>query len=104
MALLELIFMSVWTAPLIGLCLAAYYLAPYVSTFAHLRDIPAPFPAQFSNLWLLSTCRRGGRYRIVDEVHQRLGKVVRIQPNHISVADDEAIGVIYGHGNGFLKA
>jgi benzoate 4-monooxygenase len=29
---------------------------------------------------------------------------VRIQPNHVSVADDKAIPAIYGHGNGFLKA
>jgi benzoate 4-monooxygenase len=33
-----------------------------------------------------------------------LGPVVRIQPNHVSLCDDEAINVVYGHGNGFLKA
>jgi benzoate 4-monooxygenase len=29
--------------------------------------------------------------------------LVRLQPNHISVADPVAINAIYGHGNGFLK-
>jgi len=29
---------------------------------------------------------------------------VRIQPNHVSVADADAIPIIYGHGNGFLKS
>ena len=81
-----------------------YYLYPYRFTYRHLRRIPAPFPAQYSNLWLLSVCRRGERYKIVDDVHQKLGPVVRIQPNHVSIADDEAIQVIYGHGNGFLKS
>lgn len=81
----------------------AYYLYPYFVTFAAYKGIPAPFPAQFSNLWLLSVVRRGRRYEIVDEVHKKLGPVVRIQPNHISIADDEAIQVIYGHGNAFLK-
>ncbi|KAK5084291.1 hypothetical protein LTR05_005367 [Lithohypha guttulata] len=40
----------------------------------------------------------------VDECHKKYGKVVRIQPNHVSIADDSAINIIYGHGNGFLKA
>lgn len=87
--------------PLVGLL--AYYLVPWLS-YSSIRDIPAPFPAQFSNLWLLSTCRRGKRYEIVDQVHAQLGKVVRIAPNHVSIADTDAIQTIYGHGNGFLKA
>jgi len=49
-------------------------------------------------------CRHGRRYLAVDEMHKKLGKVVRIQPNHVSIADDSAIQTIYGHGNGFLKA
>lgn len=69
-----------------------------------LHQQPAPFPAQFSNLWLLWTCRKGKRYEIVDEAHKRLGKVIRIAPNHVSVADASAINTIYGHGNGFLKS
>lgn len=83
--------------------LLAYYLYPYFVTFAAYKGIPAPFPAQFSNLWLLYVARRGRRYEVVNELHKKLGPVVRIQPNHISIADDEAIQVIYGHGNGFLK-
>jgi len=49
-------------------------------------------------------CRHGRRYLAVDGMHKKLGKVVRIQPNHVSIADDSAIQTIYGHGNGFLKA
>ncbi|KAJ4317246.1 hypothetical protein N0V84_007465 [Fusarium piperis] len=52
----------------------------------------------------MSTCRRGKRFEIVDQVHRRLGPVVRIAPNHVSIADADAINVIYGHGNGFLKS
>ncbi|KAI0384769.1 cytochrome P450 [Hypomontagnella monticulosa] len=84
--------------------IVVYYAYSYLVTYDHLRDIPGPFPAQFTNLWLLYTCRRGKRYFIVDQVHKKLGPVVRIQPNHVSIADDEAIQVIYGHGNGFLKS
>lgn len=80
-----------------------YYLLPYLRNWS-IRDIPSPFPAQFSNLWLLYQCRRGRRYLAVHTAHKKYGALVRIQPNHVSIADAEAIPVIYGHGNGFLKA
>ncbi|KAF3771129.1 cytochrome P450 [Cryphonectria parasitica EP155] len=103
MALIHLI-LSPWALLAAPILLAVYYLYPYLVTNGHLRDIPAPFPAQFTNLWLLSTCRRGNRYEVVDQLHKKLGPLVRIQPDHVSVADDEAIQIIYGHGNGFLKS
>jgi benzoate 4-monooxygenase len=103
MAVLNLIS-SPWAPALVVAGLAFYYLYPYFVTYKHLRNIPAPFPAQFSDLWLLSIVRRGKRYATVDEIHKKLGPVVRIQPNHVSINDDEAIQVIYGHGNGFLKS
>ncbi|KAL1835226.1 hypothetical protein VTK73DRAFT_5973 [Phialemonium thermophilum] len=103
MALIHLVF-TPWAPVVLLAALALYYLYPYFVTYRALRGIPAPFPAQFSNLWLLLVCRRGRRYLEVDEVHKRLGPVVRIQPNHVSIADDEAIQLIYGHGNGFLKS
>ena len=79
-----------------------YYLLPYVRN-ASLLKVPAPFPAQFTNLWLFYQCRRGRRFLAVDEAHKKYGKVVRIQPHHVSIADPDAIQIIYGHGNGFLK-
>lgn len=79
-----------------------YYILPYIRNWS-IRRIPAPFPAAFTNLWLLYQCRTGKRYLAVDEAHKKYGTFVRIQPNHVSVADPDAIPVIYGHGNGFLK-
>lgn len=102
MALASLIW-SPWALIAAPALFLAWYLYPYFVIHAQLRDIPAPFPAQFSNLWLLYVVRRGRRYEIVDQMHKKLGPLVRIQPNHVSVADDDAIQVIYGHGNGFLK-
>ncbi|GAB0133337.1 hypothetical protein EsDP_00001749 [Epichloe bromicola] len=103
MALLEYL-LSPWAIPaVIGLVVFSY-LFDYFVTFGPLRGIPAPFGAQFSNLWLLGVSRRGHRYKTVDQYHAKLGKVIRIQPNHVSIADDEAIPVVYGHGNGLLKS
>lgn len=103
MALIHL-FLTPWAWLAVPTLVAFYFLYPYFFTYRYLKDIPAPFPAQFSNIWLLSVCRRGRRYEIVDQLHKKLGPLVRIQPNHISVASDDAIQAIYGHGNGFLKA
>jgi benzoate 4-monooxygenase len=80
-----------------------YYLLPYLRN-ASLRKVPSPSVASFTNLWLMYVCRRGKRYVAVDQAHKKYGKVVRIQPSHVSVADPDAIQIIYGHGNGFLKA
>lgn len=103
MALIEYVW-SPWAIVALAGALLASYLHQYFVTYGSLRRFPAPFPAQFSNLWLLSVCRRGNRYETVDKLHKKLGKFVRIQPNHISVADDAAINLIYGHSNGFLKS
>ncbi|KAM3512071.1 hypothetical protein MY11210_004268 [Beauveria gryllotalpidicola] len=103
MAVVELVF-SWWAlAAAVGVLIASY-LYDYAVTNKDLGDIPAPWPAQFSNLWLLSVVRRGNRYEVMDEMHRKLGPLVRIQPNHVSVADETAIASIYGHGNGFLKS
>ncbi|KAK3308440.1 cytochrome P450 [Chaetomium strumarium] len=96
--------LSPWAPTALLVAAVVYYVYPYLVTYRHLRRIPAPFPAQFTNWWLLLVCRGGHRYDTVDQVHKRLGPVVRIQPNHVSICDDQAIQTIYGHGNGFLKS
>ncbi|RDL38559.1 Cytochrome P450 [Venustampulla echinocandica] len=90
-----------WTIPV---ALLLFYLVPYLTSNAALRSIPGPLAARFSRLWLLLQARQGRRFLSVDEAHKKYGKLVRIQPNHVSVADDSAINAIYGHGNGFLKS
>lgn len=95
---------SVETAPyLLGGLLAVYFLLPYLQKW-RLHDIPAPGLAAFTNLWLLLQARQGKRFLSVDAAHKKYGKLVRIAPKHISIADDAAVPLIYGHGNGFLKA
>lgn len=100
MAILDFLI-SPYTLPF---ALLLFFVVPYLTSHASLRKIPGPFAARFSNLWLLLQARRGRRYLSVDEAHRRYGKLVRIQPDHVSIADDAAIQVVYGHGNGFLKS
>ncbi|KAF8893218.1 cytochrome P450 monooxygenase pc-bph [Gymnopilus junonius] len=37
-------------------------------------------------------------------MHQKYGPIVRLAPNHVSVAIPDALGIVYGHGNGALKS
>ncbi|KAJ7330389.1 benzoate para-hydroxylase [Mycena albidolilacea] len=60
--------------------------------------IPGPFLARWSHLWLAYHAYRGRRYKAVHAAHSRYGVLVRIAPNHISVAAPEALSVIYGQG------
>jgi benzoate 4-monooxygenase len=104
MAVIELLA-SPWLFPAAAAALLAYsFVFPYFTVNGSLRGIPAPPTASLSNIWLFWTVREGNRYAVVDEVHKKLGPVVRIAPNHVSIADVDAVNTIYGHGNGFLKS
>lgn len=95
------IVLTPWTIPVL---VVLFWLVPYLTSNTGIRDVPGPFAAKFSNLWLLLQARQGKRYLSVDAAHKKYGKLVRIQPDHVSIADDSAIQEIYGHGNGFLKS
>ncbi|KAK0384854.1 hypothetical protein NLU13_7332 [Sarocladium strictum] len=84
--------------------LLAYYLILYVFTFGSLRPIPGPFLARFTNLQNMYKSRASTRTMWIYDSHKKYGTVVRIAPNHISIAHEEAINVILGHGNGLLKS
>ncbi len=81
-----------------------------------LRDVPGPFLARWTSLWLAYQVRMGRRYLVVDALHkvsrdkvilyvflivhlQKYGPIVRIAPNHVSVAHKDAINVVYGQGS-----
>jgi benzoate 4-monooxygenase len=67
-----------------------YYILPYFTTYKSLRNIPGPYLARFSNVWL-------------HWAHETYGPVVRVGYNHVSVAEPEGLHAVYAHGNGFLK-
>ncbi|KAL8800996.1 MAG: hypothetical protein Q9182_004788 [Xanthomendoza sp. 2 TL-2023] len=48
--------------------------------------------------------RRGRRFLAVDAAHKHYGALVRIQPDHVSIADPDAIPVIYSHTGGWTKS
>ncbi|KAF9520852.1 hypothetical protein BS47DRAFT_1378642 [Hydnum rufescens UP504] len=98
--------------PLAGVCciVVIYHVVAYLRDPFYYRkgptgaEIPGPLVAKFSDIWLSRKAVLGDRSGEVHRAHQKYGKIVRIAPNHISVADPEAIRSIYAHGNGSLKS
>ncbi|KAM0705779.1 hypothetical protein Q7P35_007139 [Cladosporium inversicolor] len=80
-----------------------FFILPYMRNWS-IQDVPGPFLAKFTNLWYLYECRLCRRYLTVHEAHAKYGKLVRVTPNQVSIADPDAIPIVYGHGTGFLKA
>ncbi|QRW21194.1 cytochrome P450 family protein [Rhizoctonia solani] len=90
--------------------LAAYVFIPYLTDPHGLRrnTIAGPKLAALSNVWLAYVASRGTEARSFMNYTKDMspfstGKVVRIAPNHISIADPKALEVVYAHGNGTLK-
>ncbi|KAH9849581.1 cytochrome P450 monooxygenase pc-bph [Lenzites betulinus] len=94
---------SHWT----GLALAAIvsvHLFPYILNTHRFNNYPGPFLAKISDLWLGIVAAERHRSERVHELHGKYGKFVRLAPNHLSIADPDALAVVYGHGNGTLKS
>lgn len=92
----------------IGTCVVSfmvYYLGwfIYARWFHPLKDIPGPYLGSFSNWWYFRAVRDGLRERSQLPLHKKYGPVVRIAPNDLSIADPDAIDVIYGPKRIFPK-
>jgi len=92
-----------WSLSSALLLTIALLLLPFVQNTSAL-SIPGPLLAKFTNLWLILTAKAGKRSIVVHDLHKRHGTFVRLAPNHISIADPDALGPVYGHSTGTLKA
>ncbi|KAF8704735.1 Cytochrome P450 monooxygenase, partial [Rhizoctonia solani] len=85
--------------------LAAYYLIPYlVDPHDYRRRFSGPWFASLTNLWLARAGSSGHYCKDLHELHEKYGRFVRIGPNHISIADPDALEIVYGHSSGLLKS
>jgi hypothetical protein len=72
-----------------------------------LRKYPAPnvfvtIP-YLGEIWFAWVTLKGDPDWTLRELHRRLGKVVRIGPNEVSIDDSDAVKDLYGHGNDIEK-
>ncbi|KAH6865703.1 cytochrome P450 [Alternaria rosae] len=85
--------------------LAAYLISitTYRVLFHPLRNVPGPFFARFSKLWLAWHVRKGQSHIYFPKLHARYGPIVRIAPDQVLVCDEGAIRTVYGAATSFTK-
>ncbi|EUC61057.1 cytochrome P450 family monooxygenase [Rhizoctonia solani AG-3 Rhs1AP] len=88
-----------------GGLLLSFYVIPYLlDPHNYRRRFSGPWPASFTNAWMSSVVKSGKSGEALLELHKQYGTFVRIGPNHISIADPEALEAVYKHGSGLLKS
>lgn len=68
-----------------------YYLVSAFITWYRLRDIPGPFLASFSYLWLANVAKSGKQFWIYRDMYKKYGPLIRVGPNELSTDDPELI-------------
>lgn len=86
------LFRPVISAIILGF--AIYYV--YLRYFSSLAKIPGPPFVAFSRIWLAYHSSKGDMHKVIPQLHKHYGRLVRIAPNEVSVADLNAIREIYG--------
>ncbi|GIJ86437.1 hypothetical protein Asppvi_005326 [Aspergillus pseudoviridinutans] len=71
--------------------------------FHPLAQYPGPLLCRISILPSLYYAWTGDRHLVVDKMHKAYGKVLRLEPNLISICTPNAIRTVYGPGTKFEK-
>ncbi|KAI8654409.1 hypothetical protein NCS56_01398200 [Fusarium sp. Ph1] len=69
-----------------------------------LNKIPGPWLAGFTDLWRLFIVRGRRAQEVHIELHKKYGPMVRLGPRAVSVADPEALKIIYSPSSGYSKS
>ncbi|KAH9478620.1 Cytochrome P450 monooxygenase 89 [Psilocybe cubensis] len=107
LGIFSLLYQNLSPASLISLILGVFtlvHVVPYLYDPFNIRRIPGPFLAKFSDIWLGWVSKNGHRSEVVHSMHEKYGPIVRIAPNHVSIAEPDALNIVYAHGNGALKS
>lgn len=82
----------------------SFSMAIYRVFFHRLRDFPGPLSCTLSMWsWVINDWK-GDRFYQIQKMHQQSGDYVRIGPRQISIADPDALKVIYGPTGPSTKA
>ncbi|KAL0930039.1 cytochrome P450 4A10 [Colletotrichum truncatum] len=98
------LFITKYAAVLLVILFTFAFLRSVYNVFLHpLRRVPGPFLAKHSRLWLFYHDYHGNPHNHIRELHRKLGPLVRISPNEVSVDDVDANNVIYSQNNPWVK-
>ncbi|KAH9825681.1 Cytochrome-P450 [Teratosphaeria destructans] len=87
---------------LLALALLAYTAHQHYTS--PLARIPGPALAKLTNIYRAVLAARGTQHREYMKLHRKYGKVVRVAPGVVSIADPDAYREIYKAGNKYPKA
>jgi hypothetical protein len=96
-----LFLLSTYFFPAIFVLLGISFLR---AKYNGLQHIPGPPIAAFTKFWRFFDVHRGHSHLTAIALHRKYGKLVRIAPNIISVADPEEIATIYSTKGDFTKS
>src|SRR5688572_11970603 len=68
-----------------------------------LNKIPGPWLAGFTDLYRHYIVRGRRAQEVHNEMHKKYGPMVRLSPRAVSVANPEAIKIIYSPSSGYSK-
>ena len=68
-----------------------------------LRSVPGPWLASVSNIWRFTIVWKRNMPTTCIRLHEKHGPLVRLGPNHVSVADPDALAIIYGADSRYRK-
>ncbi|KAF3402541.1 Cytochrome P450 momooxygenase gsfF [Talaromyces pinophilus] len=69
-----------------------------------LASVPGPFWARWSPAWMVYHALKGDMHREMIQLHDKYGSIVRTGPYEVSIADPDAIQLIYGAGASCKKS
>ena len=75
--------------------LSVLYIS-YSSFISPLRNIPGPFFARHTSLWLVHITRQRNRHLHDINLHKTYGPIVRVGPSQISLSNPSAVKMVYG--------
>lgn len=67
----------------------------YVNSITHRRNIPGPFMAKLTTLWLVRVTWQRKRHLHDVELHQKYGRIVRVGPKQITQEGPSAVKMVY---------
>lgn len=94
-----LTFLSCFCLAFLSLIIHSLFKA-YVTP---LREVPGPWLARFTRIWLLKAINSRKYQDINIDLHRKYGPVVRIAPNEYSIDDLEASKIIYRSRDQLVK-
>ena len=104
MQVLEYISIGHWLIAVSVILLLYTLNALWIAYGSSLKNIPGPFLAKFTQLWLFYKTSKFQTHKDYRILHERYGNLVRVSPNKVSVADPAMIPIIYKVGGKFNKS